>query len=387
MFELARYLAQRGHQVTLVAALVDPLLRGEAGITWIKIPVPARLPNFLRWLILALQVRLKLGARAHRRFDIVHLNGAIAPVRADVNTSHFVHATWGRLSKTWARSSPVPFHQRLVTTICAACERRAYRHARRVVAVSDTVHGALLADVGLPPAGLDVVYLGVDAREFRPRETGDPRVVREAVSLGEHAFVVLFVGDAKSPRKNLDLAIEAVSRLSDRFHLVVVGEARGGPYHAMAQRLGVSARTHFLGMRLDVADCLRDADAVYCASRYEPASLVLLEALATGVPVITGAEVGNAAFLEHGRNGFLVRSTTDVEGTVAILEALGNDPELGARIGRCARQTAERLSWDRMGHRYEQIYLDLVAERRGIPAKRVETAIPTAMPIAVGRGS
>jgi glycosyltransferase involved in cell wall biosynthesis len=356
-YELARHLVEQGHEVTLVASTVAAPLAAHQRVRWIHIPVPATGPEPIKWLLFALQVWLRLGQRQLAYFDIVHLHGAIAPIQADVNTSHFVHT---RVQKHGPR--PANLWQRLVTAVCAWTERRAYRNARRVVAVSDAVAGSL-RDAGVQGRGrLRVIYNGVDPREFRPRQETDPRPLRDGLDVPASAFLAVFVGDAVSPRKNLDLALHTMARLDPRFRLVVIGEHRGGPYREMAERLGVAERTYFLGPRRDVADCLRDADALLCISHYEPASLVLLEGMASGVPVVCTPALGNARFVDHGVNGFLLRSPADGDRLAWVLETLERDPALRFRIGEAARATAAQLTWTRMARQYEALYRELLAE-------------------------
>ncbi|HWA15405.1 MAG TPA: glycosyltransferase family 4 protein [Gemmatimonadales bacterium] len=369
-YELTRYLATRGHQVTLIASEVEPTLLADSAIRWEKIGVPRRAPDAVRWLVFAVRVWWRFLTRPAREFDIVQLNGAIAPVRGDVNTCHFVHASWRRMPAPH-RGGVRGLYQRLVTGTCAWCERRAYRSAGRVIAVSDLVRDALITDAETPADRIQVIYNGVDLAEFRPRTPDDRRVLRGPLAISPADLVVLFVGDATSPRKNLDLTLRAVAHAGPRFELVVVGRHAHGPYPALAERLGIAARVHFLGPRPDVAECLRDADIVFCASHYEPASLVLLEAMASARPVIVTPTVGNAAFIVDRRNGFLLRNAEDLDGAVRVLVQLAHDPELRLRIGRAARETARFLDWRRMGRQYEEVYTALLDESRtpaGMPA-------------------
>lgn len=364
-YELAHYLARRDHVVTLVATDVAPQLLREAGIRWIRIPVPKWLPDLLAWTLFALLVRVRLDRGELGEFDIVHVHGALAPIKADVNTSHFVHGAWRRLEpKHTGRSFLARAYQHLVTAVCAFFERLAYADAQAVVAVSDAVANQLAADAGVARPWVRVIYNGVDPVEFRPRTSADRSRLRDSLELPEGAFLSAFIGDAKSPRKNLDLALQTLTQLDPRFHLVVIGDAEGGPYPALASRLRVHDRTHFLGSRHDVAACLRDADAVLCVSHYEPASLVLLEAMATGLPVICTPGVGNAAFVAHGQNGFMLDSSTDAAGAARTLTLLAGDRRLRQRVGAAARATAERVAWERMGRQYEELYRELLARRR-----------------------
>jgi glycosyltransferase involved in cell wall biosynthesis/GT2 family glycosyltransferase len=380
-YELARYLLSRGHDVTLVATAVDPWLTRQPGVRWIRIPAPRRLPHPIGWAIFAVIARLRLGATIEGH-DIVHVNGAIAPIRADVNTSHFVHATWRRLHPRHGPQTVLEVWHRSVTAVSAACERKAYHNAGRVVAVSESVRQALCQDVAVPTDQVRVIYNGVDPNEFRPRRSQDRPSLRHSLGIPKDGFVLMFVGDAKSPRKNLDLNLEVVARLSDRFHLIVAGDVTGGPYPAMAGRLGVTSRAHFVGTRRDVAGCFQDVDAVICASHYEPASLVLLEAMASGLPVLCSPGIGNATFIADGRNGFLLRGSDAVDQAAAIIATLARDPLLRQRIGHAARETAVELSWSRMGSQYEELYRELLAGRARVPSRgRVD---PTAMVNAAG---
>jgi glycosyltransferase involved in cell wall biosynthesis len=360
VYELARYLTGRGHSVALAARAVAPALARAPGIRWIPMSGWDRGPDLAQWGAFACRAKLALPRRTLAEFDIVHLNGAIAPIAADVNTCHFVHAGWRRTG------AAAGWYQRAVAAICAAAERRAYRSAGVVAAVSAAVEESLHRDAGVPQERIRTIYTGVDAGEFRPREPGERSEIRTLLGLPDDGFLLLFVGDAKSPRKNLDLALAALRHLDSRCRLAVVGDAAGGPYPALAERLGVGARTHFLGPRRDVAACMRGADALICASRYEPASLVLLEAMASGVPVVTAASVGNAAFVVSGRNGFVLPSADDVAGAVRSLTLLAADPALRVRVGQAARHTALTLSWERMGAAYEELYAERMALRTAL---------------------
>lgn len=363
-FELTRYLLAHGHAVTLIASEVEPELLRHPQLRWERIGVPRSMPDGIRWLIFAARAWFRLAGRRREAFDILQLNGAITPVEGDVNTSHFVHASWRRMVHAPHQRGLRGLYQKLVTAICIFCERRAYRSARRVIAVSDLVRDALITDAGAPSDRVQVIYNGVDLAEFRPREAQDLPVLRGPLAISPADIVVLFVGDATSPRKNLDLVMRAVAHAGPRFQLAIIGRSSHGPYPMLAERLGIRNRTHFLGLRGDVAECLRDADIVCCPSHYEPASLVLLEAMASGLPVIVTPTVGNAAFVVHRRNGFVLQDTEDLDGAVHLLTQLGHDYELRQRIGRAARETALFLDWRRMGRQYEELYANLLARRQ-----------------------
>jgi glycosyltransferase involved in cell wall biosynthesis len=180
--------------------------------------------------------------------------------------------------------------------------------------------------------------------------------LRKSLGLPTAACISFFTGDLKTNRKNLDLVLQALVQLPKYHHLVVAGGVEGSIYPAMARELEIDDRVHFLGYRSDVSSLLRYADVFAFPSHYDPCPLVLLEALACGVPVITARSVGNSASLEHGKNGYVLESSYDLDAFVRILGQLGESTELRRRVGQAGRRTAEELSWQKMAAHYETIY-------------------------------
>jgi glycosyltransferase involved in cell wall biosynthesis len=276
----------------------------------------------------------------------------------------FVHAHW--MKSPFFRAGPgrgvYARYHRLFTRWNATREKRAYRSARHVVALSDLGRESLIAQIGVPPDRITVIRNGVDPKEFRPLQAGEPNALRAELGVPDDTFLILFVGEINTPRKNLDLLLNALGRLGDESHLVVAGAGKGSDYPAMARSLGVAGRVHFLGERRDVAALVRCADVFAFASHYETCGLVVLEALASGVPVITAPSVGASDVIRDGQNGFLLRSSSDREGLVSLLRRLAADPKLAARAAQAGRATAVATNWHSMSCHYEQLYEQILAE-------------------------
>jgi glycosyltransferase involved in cell wall biosynthesis len=156
----------------------------------------------------------------------------------------------------------------------------------------------------------------------------------------------------------------------------VAGGVEGSIYPTMAKELGIADRVHFLGYRSDVSSLLRYADVFAFPSHYDPCPLVLLEALACGVPVITARSVGNSASLENGENGYVLESSYDLNTFVRILRQLGESMELRHRVGQAGRRTAEQLSWKKMAANYETIYAAKLNRQNRVKAYSNNYAIP-----------
>jgi glycosyltransferase involved in cell wall biosynthesis len=112
---------------------------------------------------------------------------------------------------------------------------------------------------------------------------------------------------------------------------------------------------HFLGFRDDVAALMRAADLFVLPSRRDSCPLVLLEALASGLPVVTARTVGTAGLVEP-ESGFVLDRPDDTEALAEALRALVADAERRRAMGRAARAVAERHSWEKMAEQYVDLF-------------------------------
>jgi glycosyltransferase involved in cell wall biosynthesis len=364
-YEVAHYLANQGHELYLVASEVDSDFQAYSNVHILLISIPTWIKTaLLQHQLFALKSRSLLKKYQHQ-FDIIQVNGGITYYTADVNVCHFVHSSWIKSDYHPSRycSSINAIYQWLYTKLNAHWEQRAYRHSKRVIAVSDFVKRSLVQDANVPFEMIDVVWNGVDIKEFRPIYETENNQLRTSLGLPPEAIISFFTGDIKSNRKNLDLVLQALSKLPEKHHLVIAGATTSSSYPAIAEDLGLGARVHFLGHRRDVHSLLRCADVFTFPSHYDPSPLVILEALASGIPVITTHSVGNSALLKHRENGYILNNTYDLDGLVDILQELGESPDLRSRIGSKGRQTAETLSWQNVAKQYEAIYTAELSRR------------------------
>lgn len=365
-YEVVKEALARGHEVTLLASEVDARLAAVRGVDWVQIPVDGWPTELIRNQVFAW--RSGRWLRAHRStFDLVMVNGCITQGTADVNAVHFVHSAWLRspVHTSRVRRGPYAWYHKLYTALNARWERHAFRQAEVLVAVSHTVHDQI-ASLGVPRQKIRVIANGVDLGEFAPGSAD-----RHALSVPAEVPLVLFVGDIRSPIKNLDTVLEALVAVPE-VHLAVAGDTAGSPYPAMARQLGLGARAHFLGYRRDIPALMRAADAFVFPSRYESFSLVLLEAMASGLPVVTARTVG-AADLVTPAAGVVLDDPGDARALAEAVRAVTASPERSARMGRAARAVAEQHGTARMAAQYVDLF-----EEQAVPASRV------AAPLAAG---
>ena len=203
---------------------------------------------------------------------------------------------------------------------------------------------------------------GVDLEHFRPPTPGEREEARGALGLGTEERVAVFIGH-EFHRKGLRYAIEGL-RFAPSVLLLVVGGSDDiiAEANASAQQFGVGERVLFLGPRFDLASFLAASDLFVLPSAYEANALVVLEALAAGLPVVT-TRVGYAPeIVVDGDNGYLV--DRDARAVGERLEELAGleDDEL-AGFQRRARASVEGHSWRATAERYLALAEELLAER------------------------
>lgn len=161
----------------------------------------------------------------------------------------------------------------------------------------------------------------------------------------------LFVG-RMDDQKGVDLLLEAFAAASvGDWRLDLIGDGlRKKSYEAQARDLGVEDRVSFLGHgdREQIRGAMSRAAVFVAPSRAENYPLILLEAMATGVPVLSTKAGGIPEMLTDHRDGILV-DVEDVRALTRALEALAGDADLRSRLAANGLRVARRHDWDRVG--------------------------------------
>jgi glycosyltransferase involved in cell wall biosynthesis len=295
-----------------------------------------------------------VGTRRARRF-LAARPGAVSITHNDVMAGD-VYVNHGLLQAAMrARGDYIwrmvrnPVH--LFTALRDRIRYRGRTH-RAVVALTTTEAELLVSTYGRVRAPIHVIPNGVDIERFRPPDAAERVQARAKLGLDDDRTIALFIGH-EFERKGLPIAIAALRTALDVLLLVVGGSPdMVRRAQAQARAAGVAERVHFAGAHGDPVPYLWAADVLVLPSAYEANALVVLEALACGLPVVS-TRVGFAPdVLVDGENGFLVERDAESVGT--RLGELASQPLDEWR--RRARRAAEPYAWPRVARRY----LDLV---------------------------
>jgi glycosyltransferase involved in cell wall biosynthesis len=220
------------------------------------------------------------------------------------------------------------------------------------------------------PSKLVEMPNGVDTELFAPGP--DEAGVRAGAGIPEDAVVAAFVAtlDRAHHFKRLDVAIDALAALGNLdVHLLVAG---GGEllddFRARAAAAGVADRVHFLGAvpHAELPGVLRAADLMLLTTEPpESFGIVLIEAMACGLPTIATEYPGVRAVVDEGETGLLVPPADPGAVAAAVERLVDAGPEDRAAMGAAGRAKAERLwSWPSLLDRMDAAYAEAIAERR-----------------------
>lgn len=363
---LARGLVGRGHEVDVFANTWRGDLRGIKTHPLPMLPYPRGAK--------ALSLSLAAKMLVHKdRFEVVQ--GFGATWRVDV------HRPGGGSERAWLvreiQSHPSGW-RRFLAGLCLRVswklavnlwiEARLYRKGRLplVMANSNMVARDLLRwHPGLDTGRLRVIPNGVDLDRFHPhnRERWGMEA-RQELGISQDQVAILFMAH-NFRLKGLGCLLSALEEGTPRhFVLLVAGRGNRKPYLGRIGRMRLQVR--FLGAVECTERLLSAVDLLVHPTFYDPCANVCLEAMASGLPVVTTLSNGASELLEEGVSGYVVPEPWDTALLRERILALG-EKELRERMGEAARKAVEHLSMDWHLDQVEALYHEAICLRRVDP--------------------
>jgi sugar transferase (PEP-CTERM/EpsH1 system associated) len=236
----------------------------------------------------------------------------------------------------------------------------------RYITVSRDLESWLREVVGIPGERVKQIYNGVDRETFHPRAGHRPCLL-PAGFLPEGGLVIGSVGrlvevkDQRTLLQALGTLFERQPALRQEVRLVLVGDGPlRGDLAQQAAQLGIADQLWLAGDRDDVADLLREMDVFVLPSLAEGISNTVLEAMASGLPVLATATGGNPELVEDGVNGRLF-AVGDADALAEQLAELIADPARRRAMGERSRQRVDtQFNWSRAVEEYLSVYDSLM---------------------------
>ena len=301
-------------------------------------------------------------------FDLIHTHDRI--FKADVYTMHGIpHRWWVRE----VRRKRMSLFDRALARVedCLVSNGS----CRRFLAVSGLTRKIFLEEYPIDPARVTVVHPGIDAslcakldRERCRRE------IRGRFGIGPDEPLILFVS-MNFAIKGLDYLMKGLGLLraespGKRFRLLVIGRGDEKAYGRLARELGLGDSVVFAGtvVREKLPEFDLAGDLYAMLSRFDTFGMVVLEAMAAGLPVLISGSVGAGDIVREGENGFVVENPADSEAIAERIERMLHD-DVREKMGREALKTAGENSWDMAVARVLKVYAEIWADQRLVNSK------------------
>jgi len=347
LVDLMQFLSMKGHEVHVFAHHFDEGIEGLRFHTVELFPFP----KWLRILSFALRCHQQM-----ERGDFDVIMGVGNTWGADLLQPHGgVHWKWFWRSLR-AYRNPWLWTAKLLGRVFSLkqwaegiVEDAPYRKGvKRIVAISEMVKEDIIDYYGIPEDRIVVVYNGVDTERFHPRNRRYRAEIRERYGLRPEDFVLLFVSH-NFRLKGLRYLIQAlalIKRKRQNVKLLVIGRDKAGPYRRLAKKVGCADDVLFAGGVNDLERYYPSADMLVHPTFYDACSLVVLEALASGLPVITTRYNGAGGIISEGHEGFVLDDPRNLKVLAEKILALSVPNKL-EETSRAARDLAQQFSHQR----------------------------------------
>ncbi|HMK61288.1 MAG TPA: glycosyltransferase family 4 protein [Dissulfurispiraceae bacterium] len=258
------------------------------------------------------------------------------------------------------RSEIEPAHKKLTFKLnplhryMLSLEEKIFKNTPLIVANSNMVREQIHRYYGTSLDKIAVAYNGVDLTKFTPANRSEWRLrIRSELGIADAARVILFVGSGFR-RKGLEMLINALPAVKkafkgERIVVVVIGKGDSSSYTETATRLDARDNILFLGPRSGIEKFYAAADIFVLPTVYDPFSNACLEAMASGLPVVTTRNNGAAEIIEEGKEGFVTSSITDSSELADKVVLSLND---AVNMGMRARARAEEFSIEDAAQRF-----------------------------------
>ena len=235
-------------------------------------------------------------------------------------------------------------------------EKKIFEHGNYKIIIANSKRGKdeIIKHYGVPSKKIKVIYNAVDTNRFNLNNPAEIRMkVRNSLGILSKDRVLLFVGSGFK-RKGLAATIKSLAKLKSGIKLIVIGKDRVGPYRSIVKRMGIEKHVNFVGPITDVEKYYCAGDLLISPTIYEPFSNVCLEAMASGLPVITSRINGASEVLEKGKNGYIIENPLD---PVEIGEKIQRGFKLNRRlVQNFNSELLQQFSWERHLRQLFDIY-------------------------------
>jgi glycosyltransferase involved in cell wall biosynthesis len=375
VYYLSKELMKNGFSINVVSGsnqAVDIKVNEQLEVFFLKTP---KTPVVKSFLFAASSARKLNSIRDRVQVDIAHANLPLVPnfaVPAGFGRTHIstVHSTWeGEANairgEPYSRLNPNEKFMVSFKWFLRIFEEKMMERSRRLIAVSDFTRRELVNYYQIPECKIRVIHNGVDIVKFQPAV--DKRKIKSELGFNPDDLAIVSVGRLYA-RKGLFTLIESMPVVVKRFRnakFIVSGKGQSNEMKKLivhAEKLGVRDNIVFTGYFPDkkLPKLYQAADVFAFSTFYEHHPFAVLEALSTGLPVVTTSVGGIPETITDGKDGFLCQPFHAKQFSDRILFLLEHPAE-AAEMGFQARKTIEtRFDWRLIVKKVLKVYNEVL---------------------------
>jgi 1,2-diacylglycerol 3-alpha-glucosyltransferase len=369
-------LLRRGHQVTIFAPKIPGYKDDQPGV--LRIPALKYLNDPPVYLAV-LGTPRSTWSLTRKHFDVLHAHspmtvGFLAYLTASTKNLPLIY-TYHTSITDYTHYVKFIGGTRLMSYTARWFSTKSTNLGDQIVVPSPKFHRLLLEQKVTKP--IHTIPNGIDLSNFNVAK--NPGSFRAKLGVKPDAPILLSVGRV-DPEKRLEFLIDAFARLADQSptaHLVFVGDGSAREKleeHAAATN--VNDRIHFLGMldRSELPDILHDSTVFLSASRTEVHPISVIEAIASGLPLVAVQDEAFDGMIVENENGHLTPLDVDVFSDTLV--KLINDPERLARYGKRSAELSKKYSIEQQVRSLENLYIEAILQHwRGSFVSRISARL------------
>ncbi|MEN2986546.1 MAG: glycosyltransferase family 4 protein [Thermodesulfovibrionaceae bacterium] len=354
--ELIKFLISQGHEVLIYSINWQKPQEQSLPITFKKIPVLS-FNSFFRDLTFAVFGYFILK-KERKNIDIIQSHDKFL-IQDLYRAGDGCHIQW--LKERWKRVGIFkklsiamnPYHWLILALEKAIFKGKRYK---KIIAISELVRNNIINNYKVNPDDIIVIYNCIDYNRFASQNKPiNRKEIRESFGIDENDFVVLFVGSGFE-RKGVKYLIEAAEKVKYPLTVLIVGKGDSKKYKKYIKRQKIV----FCGPQRKIEKFYSASDLFVFPTIYEPFGLVVLEAMAAGLPVITTKLSGASEIILNGENGFVVDRPEDTDKIADYIDILIENRELYSHISKKAQTTASQFTMDKILQEIDKLYSSII---------------------------
>lgn len=347
-FDLSRMLAKRGHEVYVICAR-------SISAGWVK-PIKINTVKYPKWLrtltfasghkkiVKSFHFDVVLGFGNTLELDVYQSHGGVQKVWMEREIKSY-DSPWERNLKAFLLKSSI--HQAIQKWISEYPIRNKRYH--KVVAISEMVKRHMADNYDIPEDRIDVVYNGVDTDRFRPAEKkADIDMTKILFSAGNFRLKGLLP---------LLLAIERLAKHRKDFILVIMGRGKRERFIRFIKKRGLTDHVVFTGETSSPEVVYRESHILAHPTFYDACSLTTMEAMASGLPVITTRWNGAASLISE-KEGIVIDEPYDIDDLFRAINEL-MDKDKASEMGYNARAKIESYTMEKNASEMERVFFEV----------------------------